>query len=176
MFNIWKKLWNNESQRGSYLGIAVYFVPRANRALKIIADSWNNHLLSSEKSLFSEQLWMLWMNLGGQNRPTFFFQNFALKKTALVIQILRVCWSIIERQNCYNKPTQSFTYYLFIPSISIKQTKYRLSLLWWISSRRSIDIGMKENRLLFNCMFNREGCEEQCQIKLKLYFLVERTM
>ena len=105
-----------------------------------------------------------------------FFQNFALKKTALVIQILRVCWSIIERQNCYNKPTQSFTYYLFTPSISIKQTKYRLSLLWWISSRRSIDIGMKETRLLFNCMFNREGCEEQCQIKLKLYFLVERTM
>ena len=34
-----------------------------------------------------------------------FIQNFALKKTALVIQILRVCWPIIKRQNCYKKPT-----------------------------------------------------------------------
>ena len=50
------------SQRGSYLGIAVYFVPRANRALKFFADSWNAHPLSSEKNRSSEQLWILWMN------------------------------------------------------------------------------------------------------------------
>ena len=34
-----------------------------------------------------------------------FFQNFALKKMALVIPILRDCWSIIEKQNCCNKTT-----------------------------------------------------------------------
>ena len=51
------------SQRGSYLGIAVYFVPRANRALKFFADSWNAHPLSSEKNRSSEQLWILWMNI-----------------------------------------------------------------------------------------------------------------
>ena len=50
------------SQRGSYLGIAVYFIPRENRALKFFADSWNGHPLSSEKNRSSEQLWVLWMN------------------------------------------------------------------------------------------------------------------
>ena len=34
-----------------------------------------------------------------------FFQNFALKKTALVIQVLYVFWSIIGRQNCCDKTT-----------------------------------------------------------------------
>ena len=38
----------------------------------------------------------------GQNRPHF-FQKFALKKTALVIQIACLCWLIIERQNCCDK-------------------------------------------------------------------------
>ena len=32
-----------------------------------------------------------------------FFQKFALKKTALVIQIPRDCWLTIEKQNCCNK-------------------------------------------------------------------------
>ena len=34
-----------------------------------------------------------------------FFQIFALKKTTLVIQIIHVCWSIIERQNCCDNTT-----------------------------------------------------------------------
>ena len=46
------------SQRGSYLGIAVHFVPRANHALKFFADGWNANLLSSEKNQSSEQLWL----------------------------------------------------------------------------------------------------------------------
>ena len=50
------------TQRGSYLGIPVYFVLHANRALKFSADSWNAHPLSSEKNRSSGQLWILWMN------------------------------------------------------------------------------------------------------------------
>ena len=50
------------SQGGSYLGIAVYFVPRTNRALKFFPDSWNGYPLSNEKNQSSKQLWILWMN------------------------------------------------------------------------------------------------------------------
>ena len=57
--------------------------------------------------------------------------------------MLRLYWSIIERQNCCDKTIQSFTSKLFTTSISIKQTKY-------LCYDECAQGGMKETRLLFN--------------------------
>ena len=63
----------------------------------------------------------------GQNRPHF-FQKFALKKTALVIQIACLCWLIIERQNCCDK-TMQFASNLFTPSILQTKEVHGLSVM-----------------------------------------------
>ena len=54
------KLWVNEVHIGP---LQYTFVPRANRALNFFADSWNAHPLFSDKNQFSEQLWILWINI-----------------------------------------------------------------------------------------------------------------
>ena len=60
--------------------------------------------------------------------------------------------------------------------MSITQKKWGVSLLWWMSSRRSLDIGMKKSQVFFNNMFDAQGCEEQFYIKLNLYFSLERVI
>ena len=87
----------------------------------------------------------------GQNRPHF-FRKFAMKKTALVIRLPASVGQLLRDRTVVTKLSNLLQIYLH--QAYFKQNKYRVSLLWWMSSRRSLDIKVKNTWVLFNSMFD----------------------
>ena len=98
---------------------------------------------------------------GGKNRPHFFSNLCAEKNDPCNTDYPRLLVDYWEAKLLWQYYVILHIKIIYTKNIN-QTTKYRLSLLWWISSRMSIDNGNEKNsRLLFNFMFNGYGCKEQ---------------